>query len=124
MNETLRMFWRDDRESVAKAIRELLQFDVPCVGRFEDAVMVQRTDLKVEEEVLVLLHYAGEAGFTRRELGQYVLRSAPRVSDALKLLMGPSHREIVFLLTAERYRLTDLGAKRVREQLADKLLTV
>jgi hypothetical protein len=36
MNETLRVFWTGDRETVAKAIRELLQFDVPCVGVFED----------------------------------------------------------------------------------------
>src|SRR4030095_10229147 len=36
MNETLRIFWQGDREAVARAIRELLQFDVPCVGVFED----------------------------------------------------------------------------------------
>jgi len=46
MNETLRVFWTGkDRECVARAIRELLQFDVPCVGVFEDVVLVQRTDL-------------------------------------------------------------------------------
>jgi hypothetical protein len=33
MNETLRIFWNGDRELVAKAIRELLQFDVPCIGK-------------------------------------------------------------------------------------------
>src|ERR1051325_6474541 len=65
MNETLRVFWTGDREAVAKAIRELLQFDVPCVGVFDEVVLVQRTDLTVDEEVLVLLHYGGEAGLTR-----------------------------------------------------------
>src|SRR5688572_6414750 len=72
MNETLRIFWQGDRELVAKAIRELLQFDVPCVGLFEDVLLVQRTDLSVDEEVLVLLHFAGEAGFSRTELGRHV----------------------------------------------------
>src|SRR5690242_8761920 len=44
--ETLRLFWKGtDREQIAKAIRELLQFDVPCIGKFEDVIMVQRTDL-------------------------------------------------------------------------------
>ncbi len=45
MMETLRIFWGGDRERVAKAIRELLQFDVPCVGVFQDVLLVQRTDL-------------------------------------------------------------------------------
>src|SRR5271156_143108 len=69
--ETLRLFWKgSDREQVAKAIRELLQFDVPCIGKFEDVIMVQRTDLSAEEEVLVLLHYAGEEGFSRTAIGK------------------------------------------------------
>src|SRR3712207_7869439 len=42
------------REGVAKAIRELLQFDVPAVGVFGGRILVQRTDLSVEEEVLLL----------------------------------------------------------------------
>lgn len=46
----------------AKAIRELLQFDVPCVGVFGDVVMVQRKGRAPDEEVLVLLHFTGEQG--------------------------------------------------------------
>jgi hypothetical protein len=121
MNETLRLFWRGDREAVAKAIRELLQFDVPCVGVFEQVVIVQRTDLSAEEEVLVLLHFAGESGFSRTELGRYALCSAPSITRALQALEAPDKRQIV-QLTNGKYRLTDLGARRVREQLADKLL--
>src|SRR5207245_880237 len=79
MNEVLRIFWNGDREAVAKAIRELLQFDVPCIGKFQNVLVVQRTDLTAEEEVLVLLHYAGEGGFTRRELGDYARQAAQRV---------------------------------------------
>jgi hypothetical protein len=121
MNETLRIFWGGDRERVAKAIRELLQFDVPCVGVFEDVVMVQRTDLTAEEEVLLLLHYAGEQGFTRAELGRYCMFSSGRVTEAVQQLESPKRREVVCLATGQ-YRLTDLGSKRIREQLADKLL--
>ena len=121
MNETLRIFWTGDRDAVARAIRELLQFDVPCVGRFEEVIMVQRTDLTAEEEILILLHYAGEEGFTRREIGVHARAPHQRVGETLKRLESAAVREIV-TLTNGSIRLTDLGAKRVRERLADKLL--
>jgi len=112
MNETLRIFWTGDREKVAKAIREILQFDVPCVGKFEDVIMVQRTDLTPDEEVLVLLHFAGETGFTRAQLGKYVYAAAPRVTEALQRLVAPHTRRVIRLL----------GSKHIREELADKML--
>ena len=121
MNETLRRFWRGDREAVAKAIRELLQFEVPCVGAFEDILLVQRTDLSPEEEVVVLLHYAGEQGFTRTELGRYARCSQASVTRSLQKLESPEMRQIV-LLGSGKYRLTDLGSRRIREDLAPKLL--
>lgn len=102
-------------------MRELLQFDVPAVGVFEDVIMVQRTDLSVDEELLVLLHYAGEQGFTRSELGLHCRFPSQRVSDGLKRLVNPKCRQVIST-AAGRYRLADLGAKRLREQLADKLL--
>lgn len=121
MNELLRIFWQGDREKVAKAIRELLQFDVPCIGAFGDELLVQRTDLTAEEELLILLHYAGESGFSRRELGQYTQFAPSSISNALKKLMSPEYRQVI-ILSNNRYRLTDLGSKRIREHLAGKLL--
>jgi hypothetical protein len=121
MNETLRIFWRGDREVAARAIRELLQFDVPAVGVFEDIVLVQRADLTAEEEILILLHYAGELGFTRAELARYAKCSQTSVTRALQKLTAPNCRQVL-VLPSGRYRLTDLGSKRIREQLPDKLL--
>jgi len=121
MNETIRMFWQGDKERAARAIRELLQFDVPCVGIFQDVVLVQRTDLTAEEEVLVLLHYAGEVGFSRGEIGQYSMSSAPSITRSIHALESPAKRQIT-LLGSGKYRLTDLGARRIRNELADKLL--
>ena len=121
LNETLRLFLQSDRESVAKVVRELLQFDVPCVGKFEEALLVQRTDLSAEEEILVLLHYAGENGFSRKELGTHAQVSPPTVTGALHRLSSPGMRQVL-LLNGGNYRLTDLGAKRIREQMAQKLL--
>lgn len=121
INDTLRIFWNGDREKVAKAIREILQFDVPSIGSYEDNILVQRTDLSPEEEVLVLLHYAGEAGFTRKHLGEYAKVAAQRVTDAIHKLTSAQVRQAI-QLNSGVYRLTDLGSKRVRDQLADKLL--
>lgn len=99
MNETLRVFWQGDRERVAKAIREILQFDVPCVGKYEDQLMVQRTDLSVDQEILVLLHFAGEAGFTRNDLGKWVRFAAPRITEALQRLTSPTVRQVILLVS-------------------------
>lgn len=121
MNETLRIFWTGDREVVAKSIREILRFDLPAVGRFENVLLVQRTDLKPEEEVLILLHYAGEQGFTRKALGQHSRCSPPSVTRAIDALEPPRKREVVQLGDG-RFVLTDLGQKRIREEMPDKLL--
>lgn len=121
MNETLRIFWSGDREGAAKAIRELLQFDVPCIGQFEDAIIVQRTDLNTDEEILLLLHYAGEDGFSRNQIGKYAMRAASSVTTSLKKLSSPSVRQILKMSNGN-YRLTDIGSKRIREELSAKLL--
>jgi len=120
-SETLRIFWNGDRDQVATAIRELLQFDIPAIGKFEDLLMVQRTDLSAAEEILLLLHYAGEGGFSRRDLGRYVLHDPPRITEALQTLVSSASRQVV-PLPSGRYRLTDLGSAYVKEKLADKLL--
>lgn len=119
--EMLRCFWNGDREAIARTIRELLQFDVPCIGNFEGTILVQRTDLSPEEEVLVLLHYAGDLGFSRKELGRYAQVPPQRVSDSLTKLQDSTLRQVVRLQNGN-YRLSDLGSKRVREQLSAKLL--
>lgn len=120
-SETLRVFWNGDKELVAKTIRELLQFDVPCIGVFEDVILVQRTDLTAEEEILILLHYAGEQGFSRSKVGKYAMFKAPTITVALQKLCAPERREIIQLGNGN-YRLTDLGSKRIREQLSARLL--
>src|SRR6185312_9298963 len=106
MNELLRLFWQGDREDVARTIRELLQFDVPSIGVFDSGILVQRVDLKPEEEVIVLLHYAGERGFSRNELGRFARCSATSVTRAVQALVSPSLRQAVQLSNGN-YRLTD-----------------
>lgn len=121
MNEMLRLFWNSDRNSVAKAIRELLQFDVPCIGVYNSKILVQRTDLTAEEEILILLHYSGENGFSRTEIGKSIMTSAASITLALQKLCSSIRREVIQLPNGN-YRLTDLGQRRIRLELVDKLL--
>lgn len=44
MNETLRIFWNGDRDAVARAVRELLQFDVPSIGKFGGSIKIWRVN--------------------------------------------------------------------------------
>lgn len=119
--EVLRVFWQGDRERVAKAIREILQFDVPAIGHFGRQILVQRTDLAAKEELLILLHYAGEAGLSRLDLGRHAMRAPSTVSDTLKWLSSANVRQVVQLANGN-YRLTDLGSREIRKNLAPKLL--
>jgi len=124
MNEILRIFWTGDKEIVAKVIRELLRFDVPSIGVFRDSILVQRTDLKPEEELLLLLHFAGETGYSRNELGKYSMLSPPIVTRSLQNLSSKQVRQVILIgaTNGDRYVLTDLGHRRIRNELADKLL--
>lgn len=120
-SEFLRIFWNGDREIVAKAIREILTFDTPCVGVFGDRLIVQRTDLSADEEILILLHFAGEAGMSRTELGKAVYHDPSTVTRSISRLGGQSVRQIV-QINDKTWRLTDLGMRRIRMELAEKLV--
>lgn len=121
LSELLRIFWNGNRSEVATHIRSLIEFDVPAVGVYEDTLLVQRTDCSAEEEILILLHHAGEVGLSRKQLGQYISRPAPRVTKALASLTAIARREVI-KLSSGNYRLTDLGIKCILTDLGEKLL--
>ncbi len=118
LSELLRTFWSRNPSEVAKAIREILQFEIPAVGRYGDQVMVQRPDCSADEEVLLLLRDSGEEGLTRAALGRSVRKTPGRVTQVIQDL--ERKREIV-KTDGRFWRLTDLGARRVMRELADKL---
>lgn len=120
MSETLRIFGTGNRDTIAKYIRELLQFDVPAIGKFGDKILVQRTDLTAEEEILLILHYGGDSGLSRSEIGKAAEVSPPSITRALQKLVSSQSRQVVQLAN-QKYRLTDLGSKRVRDSLSAKL---
>jgi len=117
LSELLRVFWSGDRRHVAKAIREILDYEVPAVGAYEDQLLVQRRDCNAEEEILLLLYTAGESGLGRSDLGRFVRKAAPRVTEAIQRL--EEKREVISLSSGS-FRLTELGTKRVITELAKK----
>lgn len=117
LSEILRVFWSGNRQQVAKAIREILQYEVPAVGRYEDQLIVERRDCTAEEETLLLLHSAGEKGHTRNELGRFVRKAPSKVTEAIQRL--EDKREII-AQSDSRFVLTNLGSKRVIEKLSSK----
>jgi hypothetical protein len=119
--EMLRLFWTSDPKSVSRAVREIVRYQVPAVLSFDDQHLVLRTDCGAEEEILILLHNAGEEGLTRSQLGDSVQKAAPTVTNALKQLMPPNLRQIIRRGDG-KYALTPLGTKRLIEELAAKLV--
>lgn len=119
-NEYLRLIWNGDKEELAKSVRELLRFDVPCIGVFDSNVIVQRTDISLEDELLLLLHHSGEDGYSRKQLLNYMKVSSQKMTSILSKMAGSMERKII-LNSKQQYILTDLGNKYIRENLGDKL---
>lgn len=110
--ELLRLFWTGDRSLVSRAINEILTFEIPAIGSFDGQLIVQRTDLTTEEEILILLYFAGEKGLSRKEILKAVLKSESAITKALRILSSSKRREIV-QSKSKNYRLIDTGVKKV-----------
>ncbi len=120
VSEILRIFWSGDTTAVAAAIREIIRYEVPAILEIDGRSLVLRTDCTPEEEILLLIHNAGEEGLARREIGQRAQRSAPNVSNALKKMSSPQKREIIKRRDG-RFVLTPNGTKRIHDELSKKL---
>lgn len=121
MSELLRVFWSGSQNDIARVIREITRYEVPAVLELDDRHLVLRTDCNVEEEILILLHNAGETGLDRTQLGKSIPKAAPTVSNAISRLVAPTKREVVKRASDNKYILTPNGDKRVLEELAEKL---
>ncbi len=119
--ELLRLFWTGDRSLVSKAISEILTFEIPAVGSFDGQLVVQRTDLTTEEEILILLYFAGEEGLPRKNISDAVMKSDSAITKALRILFSSKRREIIQKKN-KNYRLIDKGVKKVITELADKMV--
>jgi hypothetical protein len=120
VSEILRVFWSGAKADIARVVREIVRYDIPAILLIDGRPFVLRTDCSVEEEVLLLLHNAGEAGLTRAAVGAAVPRSASLVTRALQELVKPSMRQAVKKADGN-YVLTPNGIKRVLVELGDKL---
>jgi hypothetical protein len=120
ISELLRVFWTGPTPDIARVIREIVRFEVPAILVIDNKPLVLRTDCTVEEEIVLLLHNAGEKGMSPALIGQSVPKSAPQVTKALQRLVSPSTRQAV-KRADQSYVLTPNGTKRVLEELGDKL---
>jgi hypothetical protein len=120
LSEILRVFLTSDRNLVEDVIRDIIEFNLPVIGDFDGQLLVQRTDCSVDEEILILLHYAGQSGFSRKQIGQFVQKTPPAVTTSLKKLTSSSERKIIQLNNGN-YRLTDIGNRFVLSNLSGKL---
>lgn len=120
LSEFLRVFLTSDRNLVESIIRDILEFNLPVIGDYDGQLLVQRTDCNADEEILILLHYAGQNGFNRKQLGQFVQKAASAITTSIKKLEAPKELKIK-KLTNGNYRLTDIGNRFVLTNLADKL---
>ena len=118
--ELLRVFWSGDTSSVARAIREIVRFEVPAVLTIDGRPLVLRTNCTVEEEILILLHNAGELGMKRVELGKAIPRPPSSVTRAIQKLCSTDSREIALRQNGS-YLLTPNGSRRVHEEIGDRL---
>lgn len=120
LSEFLRVFLTSERVLVEDTIRNILEFDIPVIGDYEGQLIVQRTDCSADEEIIILLHFAGQNGFNRKQLGQFVQKGAPAITTSLKKLSSGQERKIIKLANGN-FRLTDIGHRFILTNLADKL---
>jgi hypothetical protein len=120
VSEILRLFWRGDTKVVAAAIREVIRFEVPAVLEIDGRTLVLRTDCTVEEEILLLLHGAGEKGMTRTEVGQAIPKAASSITRSIQSLCAPNKRELL-LRQDGTFILTPNGSRRIHGELSSKL---
>ena len=121
ISEILRLFWGGSASDIARVIKEIIKYEIPTVLVIDDSRLVLHTDCSVAEEVLILLHNAGEAGMTRNDIGKSIPRSAPSVTRAIQKLLAPDLRQIV-LKSSDVYVLTPNGNRRIHNELSSLLM--
>ena len=121
MSEVLRTFWSGNPPEIAKTIRAIVRYPVPSVFEIDGRSFVLRTDCTVEEEILLLLHNAGEAGLSRSEIGKTAMKSASAVTKTLRSLCSSNRRQVMKRKSGE-YLLTPNGVKRLHKEISEKLL--
>jgi hypothetical protein len=117
MSEILRIFWTNDRSKVASLIRDLIEFDQIIIGDYDGTLLVHNSGCTAGEEILLLLHHVGNKGLSRKDLGSYVRKSAPSITNSLKDLV---ESRLVIPNSSGNYRLTQPGELLVRNELSRK----
>ena len=117
MSEILRVFWTNDRTKVAQIIKDLIEFDQIIIGDYDGTLLVHNGQCTTEEEILLLLHHVGTVGLSRADLGRFVKKSAPSITNSLKKLLD--QQRFIILNSNGNYRLTHPGESFVKSALIE-----
>lgn len=120
VSDLLRIFSKGEPSVVAEAIRGIIRYPVPAVFETDGRSLVLRTDCSPQEEILLLLHNAGETGLSRSEIGEAAMRHPSTVTNTLNALRSPARRQAL-KRSDGRYQLTPNGTKRIWDELSEKL---
>lgn len=120
MAEIIRLFWKGAKPDASKIIRNIIQYDIPCIKEIDDRVLVQRTDCTVEEEILLILFFKGEDGASRPYLQKSIPVHSTSINTSLRNLLSKYVREIT-LKKDDNFILTDIGVRKVLFELAEKI---
>lgn len=121
LGDILRITWQKAPGEVAAIIKELVRFKIPSISNVEDRTIVLRTDLTVDEEILMLLMHTGEQGLSRNEIGKSVMSTPSSITKSLAKLCSKKMRLVATLPSTGRYVLTESGKRHVTRELASKL---
>ena len=120
VSEVLRIFWNGNRTEVAKTIRAIVRYRVPFVFEREGRSLVLWTNCTAEEEILLLIHNAGDVGLSRAEIGKAAMKTASAITRALKNLCSSAKRQVIKRDDGQ-FSLTPNGMKRVNEEIVTNL---
>jgi hypothetical protein len=120
MAEILRIFWKGAKTDVSLIIKDIIQYDIPCIKEIDNRVLVQRTDCTTDEEILLILFFKGDDGVGRQYLQKCIPAHATSINGALRKLSSKSVRAITEKENGN-FILTDIGVRKVLFELAEKI---
>ena len=111
--ELLRVLWTDDESTLASAVADLIEFNVPLVAMYDGMPFVLRPGIKAADEILLVLLFAGDVGMDRETIGQAVQRPPSTITNNLTRLCSPADRRAY--RADGNYRITPLGVSHLRD---------
>lgn len=119
MCELVRIFWTGSPASAATVVKEVVSYRLPAIFYDGSAPLVQRPDLKTEDEILILLYDAGVSGMTLAQLRKSIPRHRTTIGKTLAAVVG---QRLATSTASSTWILTDRGRRSVETTLSDAMV--